>query len=326
MSKCGMRQTVIRILTDIVLLATTAVIIFYLGKALPGFDQYFRLAYGGLILAGGVLLTRDVARIIAVDFKSELGKQAPVLSNAIAVIGYIFSAVAAASYLSFSPTALLAGAAFSGLVFGLALQPTLGSFFAGVLILLSGAVRPGSHVRILSWHIPFQWAFLPGYKYFSPDSVYAGYMGEVKEVGLFFTKIITEEGQMMKIPNTIIATDAAILSYTEENYYFNVRYEFPNRFDPEMVLLRVRELINKYPVVNLFVNEQSDKEFYIIKAVLNAQEKDHALIKSEILTRIIRLHRELEQAEAKTANASGSTGSTGTGSTGTAGTTGKSSL
>jgi small-conductance mechanosensitive channel len=328
-----MRQTVIRILTDLVLLATTAIIIFYLGKALPGFAEYWRLAYGGLILAGGVLLTRDIARIIAVDFKSELGKQAPVLSNAVAVIGYIFSAVAAASYLSFSPTALLATAAVSGLVLGLALQPTLGSFFAGILILLSGAIRPGSQVRILSWHIPFQWAFLPGYKYFSPDSVYAGYMGEVKEVGLFFTKIITEEGQMMKIPNTIIATDAAILSYTEENYIFNVRYEFPNRFDPEMVLLRVRELINKYPVVTLFVNEQSDKEFYIIKAVLNAQEKDHALIKSEILTRIIRLHRELEQGAAKTANTSASTGSTdstgataSTGSTAPVGSVGKSLL
>jgi small conductance mechanosensitive channel len=303
-----MRPTVIRILTDVVLLATTAVALFYLSKALPGYPDYFKYAYGGLILAGGVLVARDVSRIVAVDFKSGLGKEAPVLSNAIAVIGYIASAVASAAYLSFSPTALLAGAAFSGLVLGLALQPTLGSFFAGILILLSGAVRPGSQVRILTWHIPFQWAFTPGYKYFSPDSVYAGYMGEVKEVGLFFTKIITEEGQMMKIPNTIIATDAAILSYTEVNYFFNVRYEFPNRFDPEMVLLRVRELMNKYPVVNLFVNEQSDKEYYIIKAVLNAQEKDHALIKSEILTRIIRLHRELEEAEEAAAKAASSAG------------------
>jgi len=133
-------------------------------------------------------------------------------------------------------------------------------------------------------------------------------MGEVKEVGLFFTKIITEEGQMMKIPNTIIATDAAILSYTEEDYMFNVRYEFSNRFDPEKVLLRVREAINQYPVVNLFVNEQSDKEYYIVKAVLNAREKDHALIKSEILTRLIRIHRELEIAEAKAANSGSSAG------------------
>ncbi|HVC26875.1 MAG TPA: mechanosensitive ion channel domain-containing protein [Nitrososphaerales archaeon] len=303
-----MRPTAIRILTDLAVLATTVIVLFYLSKALPGYSDYFRYAYGGLILAGGVLVARDVSRIVAVDFRSGLGKEALVLSNAIAVIGYIASAVASAAYLSFSPTALLAGAAFSGLVLGLALQPTLGSFFAGVLILLSGAVRPGSHVRILTWRIPFQWAFTPGYKYFSPDSVYAGYMGEVKEVGLFFTKIITEEGQMMKIPNTIIATDAAILSYTQENYFFNVRYEFPNRFDPEVVLLRVRELMNKYPVVNLFVNEQSDKEYYIIKAVLNAQEKDHALIKSDILTRIIRLHRELEEAEAKAASSASSTG------------------
>ena len=97
---------------------------------------------------------------------------------------------------------------------------------------------------------------------------------------------------------------------TEENYFFNVRYEFPNRFDPEMVLLRVREAINKFPVVSLSVNEQSDKEYYIIKAVLNAQEKDHALLKSEILISLIRLRRELEEAETK-ARAVGSGGSTG---------------
>jgi small-conductance mechanosensitive channel len=302
-----MRPTIMRILTDVAVLAVATVLVLYLPRAITGNAEYFKYAYGGLILAGGVIVARDISRIIAVDFKSQLGKEAPVLSNAVAVIGYIVSAVAAAFYLSFSPTALLAGAAFSGLVLGLALQPTLGSFFAGILILLSGAVKPGSQVRILTWHIPFQWAFTPGYKYFSPDSVYAGYMGEVKEVGLFFTKIITEEGQMMKIPNTIIATDAAILSYTEENYFFNVRYEFSNRFDPEMVLLRVREIMNKFPVVNVFVNEQSDKEYYIVKAVLNAKEKEHALIKSEILIYLVRLQKERKEAEARAVDSGKST-------------------
>ncbi len=294
-----MRPTVRRFVTDVILLLATAILLFYLSKAFTGYEEYFRYAYAGLILSGGVLVARALSRVIAVELKSGLGKNAPVLSNAVAVLGYVAAVAASASYLSFSPTALLAGAAFSGLVLGLALQPTLGSFFAGILMLLSGAIRPGSHVRILTWHIPFQWAFTPGYKYFSPDSVYAGYMGEVKEVGLFFTKILTEEGQMMKIPNSILATDAAILSYTEEDYFFNVRYEFPNRFDPEMVLRRVGEAIKDFPVVNLFVNEQSDKEYYIVKAVLNAKDKDHALLKSDILTRLVRLHRELEAADPK---------------------------
>ncbi len=303
-----MARSFTRFLIDVGALAATAAVLYYVGLLVPGFVSYLRYAYAALILVGGVLVSREFSRFIAVEFKPDFRKNAPVAANGIKIAGYILSAAASASYLSFSPTALLATAAFSGLVLGLALQPTLGSFFAGILVLLSGAVRPGSQVRILTWHIPFQWANSPGYKYFSPDSIYAGYMGEVKEVGLFFTKILTEEGQMMKLPNSILATDAAVLSYTEENYFFNVRYEFPNRFDPEMVLLRVRELINKYPVVNLFVNEQSDKEYYIIKAVLNAQEKDHALIKSEILTRVIRLHRELEEAEAKVADATSSTG------------------
>ncbi len=292
-----MRPTFKRLLTDIAILAVALVVVFYLSRAIAGYTENFRFAYAGLILAGGVLLARDASRTIAAEFRSELGKNALVFSNAVAVFGYIIAVVASASYLSFSPTALLAGAAISGIVLGLALQPTLGSFFAGILILTSGAVRPGSQVRILSWHIPFQWAFLPGYKYFSPDSVYAGYMGEVKEVGLFFTKILTEEGQMMKIPNSILATDAAVLSYTQDDYFFNVRYEFSNRFDPEMVLFRIKEDIREFPIVSLVVNEQSDKEYYIVKAVLNAKEKDHALLKSEILTRLIRLHRELEEEE-----------------------------
>jgi len=294
-----MKPTVRRIIIDVFLLAIAAFLVWDLSKAIPGYPDYFRYAYGGLILVSGVAISRDVARIIAVDFRTRLGKEAPLISNTVAAVGYIASAVASGFYVSFSPTALLAGAAFSGIVLGLALQPTLGSFFAGLLILLSGAVKPGSQVRILSWHIPYQWAFTPGYKYFSPDSVYAGYMGEVKEVGLFFTKIITEEGQMMKIPNTIIATDSAILSYTEEDYIFNVRYEFPNRFDPEMVLNRVRDAVRDFPVINAFINEQSDKMFYIVKVVLNAREKDHALLKSEILTRFIKLHKELDAADAR---------------------------
>jgi|SRR5271170_2531132 len=299
-----MARSAFRFLRDAAILLAIAVAVFYLDKAIPQFGSYYKYANAALILTGGVFVSREFSRFIAVEFRPDFKKNAPVAANGIKIAGYIISMLAAASYVSFSPTALLATAAFSGLVLGLALQPTLGSFFAGILVLLSGAIRPGSHVRILTWHIPFQWANAPGYKYFSPDSIYAGYMGEVKEVGLFFTKILTEEGQMMKIPNSILATDAAVLSYTEEDYFFNVRYEFPIRFDPEMVLIRVKEDIDGFPVVNLFINEQSDKEYYIVKMVLNAKEKDHALLKSEILTRLIRLHKELVE-EAKSIGAAG---------------------
>jgi len=289
----GIFRPLRRLIAVFVILAVAAIIVLYLNVMFPDYELYFRYVYTGFILGAGVLISRMLSDFVSRELRPRLHENALILSNVVAIGGYIISAVAAASYASFSPTALLAGAAFSGLVLGLALQPTLGSFFAGILLLVSGAVRPGSQVRILTWHIPFQWAFSPGYKYFSPDAIYAGYMARVIEIGLFFTTIMTEEGQTMKMSNTILATDAAIVSYTGKDYVFNVRYEFSNKFDPEIVLAKVKEATKGYPVLNIYVNEQSDKEFYIVKIVLNARERDHAFLKSEILTKLIRLHSQL---------------------------------
>jgi small-conductance mechanosensitive channel len=283
------------ILAILILVLAIVIVVVYLNFEFPSYEYIFRYTYAGMILIGGVFISRELANLVIKELTPKLDKNALLVSNIVTVVGYIVSAVAAASYLSFSPTALLAGAAFSGLVLGLALQPTLGSFFAGILILVSGTIRPGNQVRILTWHIPFQWAFNPGYKYFSPDQIYAGYMAEVIEIGLFFTTILTEEGQTMKIPNTIIATDAAVITYTNKDYIFNVRYEFPNKFDPELVLGRMHKELKDFPVLHVYINEQSDKEFYIVKVVLNAKEKDHAALKSEILSRFIRLHRQLKE-------------------------------
>ena len=102
----------------------------------------------------------------------------------------------------------------------------------------------------------------------------------------------------MMIPNTIIATDAAVITYTNKDYVFNVRYEFPNRFDPELVLKRVRGKIKDLNALNVFISEQSDKKYYIVKVVLNAKEKDHAITKSQILTHFIKLHKELNENNA----------------------------
>ena len=275
------------------LVAAVAIVLAVLDRYFTSYGYLVTYAYAGVILLGGVFITRELAGLIAREVHGHSERTTLVLKNAITVVGYVLSLIAALSYVSFSPTEFLATAAFGGLVLGLALQPTLGSFFAGILILVSGAIRPGDQVRIMTWHIPFQWASNPGYKYFSPDQIYAGYMAEVIEIGLFFTTIVTEEGQTIKMPNTIIATDAAVVTYTNRDYIFNVRYEFSNKFDPALVLKRVKEEVASYPMINCFINEQSDKGYYIVKVVLNAKEKDHAILKSEILIRLINLDRSL---------------------------------
>ena len=276
----------------VVVLAASAA---YASSLVIAFSSYLRYIYAVIALVGGIAIARELSVAVTDILRPRLHKNSLIVGNVVSVSGFIFSAFLAASFAAISSTTILASAAFGGLVLGLALQPTLGSFFAGLLILGSGTVRPGTQVRILSWHIPFQAALWPVYKYFSPDTVYAGYIGQVVHVGLFFTSIATEEGQLMRIPNTILATDAAIVSYSEKDFVFNVRYEFSIRFEPERVLKELRAALDGYPLLSLLVNEQSDKQFYLVKMVLNAKEKDHAVIKSEILSKIIRIHRELEE-------------------------------
>ena len=289
-----MQRFVLRLLFSIVIIALAIIAALFLGAFLAPNNFPINYLYAAIVLIGGFFLSRELAVAITAILHPRLKNDALVVGNAVSVCGFIASLLAAASFAAISSTAILASATVGGIVLGLALQPTLGSFFAGLLILGSGAVRPGTQVRILSWHIPFQWAFQPGYKYFSPDAIYAGYMGQVVKIGLFFTVIATEEGQIMKIPNTILATDAAIVSYTEKDYVFNVRYEFSVELDPEEVLKEVSAAIRDYPVMSILINEQSDKRFYFVKIVLNARERDHAVLKSEILTKIIRIQKQLE--------------------------------
>ena len=284
-----------------VLVAAAALVLMAVARASAQYAYLSTWGFAAIILLGGVFLTREFASLLTRRLRGHTEKTSLMVRNAVIIVGYLVSAFAALSYVSFSPTSLLATAAFSGLVVGLALQPTLGSFFAGILILTTGAIRPGNQVRIMTWHVPYLGVLTPGYKYFSPDQIYAGYMAEVIEIGLFFTTVVTEEGQTVRFPNTIVATDAAVVTYTNRDYIFNVRYEFSNRFDPDLVLSRVKEALVGYPVINCFINEQSDKEYFIVKVVLNAKEKDHALLKSDILARLINLNRSLSAGAEVTA-------------------------
>jgi len=155
-----------------VVLATASSIFF-------GGSHFLRYVYAAIVLVAGLVISQALARASTVLLRPMFHRNSLVVGNAISIFGSVIAALAAASFAPFSPTELLASAALVAVLLGLALQPTLRCFFAGLLILGSGTVRPGSQVWIISWHIPFQLATLPGYKYFSPDSVYAGYMGEV---------------------------------------------------------------------------------------------------------------------------------------------------
>ncbi|MBS7655963.1 mechanosensitive ion channel family protein [Candidatus Bathyarchaeota archaeon] len=292
-------RRIIKLTITLSLIIFTAIFVTVLKEAsivTPKYAEYLKYVYATIILIGGIIITRQISSLIIESLKLKLEEQALIIGNAISIIGYIVSIATAAAYITSLPEAWLAGAALSGLIIGLAAQPILSNFFSGILMLLTGMIKPGSRIRILTSNIPFQLAHLPNYKYFSHDFIYAGYMGTVLEIGLFYTKVISEKGQIIKIPNTILATNSGVVEYLRnQDYIFNVRYELPISYDPEEALSQINDLLKDMPVSSIKIDEQSDKEYYLVKIVMNAKNYDYAELKSEVLKRLIKIHKKMKE-------------------------------
>jgi small-conductance mechanosensitive channel len=117
------------------------------------------------------------------------------------------------------------------------------------------------------------------------------------EVGLLFSTMITDTGLELKIPNQIVI-NSAIMSYTPEHSSerrIRVRYEFKVDYDPDLVLNRVKEaLADLGGIGKIIINEQSNQEYYIILVEFEVSiGEDWATMKSEILERLVKVHRAL---------------------------------
>lgn len=122
-----------------------------------------------------------------------------------------------AGTLGIKTTSFVAILASAGLAFGLALQGSLANFAGGVLILL--------------------------FKPFEVDDYISGQNieGTVKEIQLFFTRILTLNGETVFIPNGALANNN-ITNFTREG---KIRLSIPFGIAYEADLLAVRKIIEQ---------------------------------------------------------------------------------
>ncbi|MCS7133972.1 MAG: mechanosensitive ion channel family protein [Candidatus Caldarchaeum sp.] len=250
----------------------------------------------GTVLAGAYLV-RVTASYVVKTFQPLVGQQAIGGSLIIQLIGYIFIAFFLLSSLGVSPETALAGGTITGLVVGLAGQTTLSNVIAGIILLVSRPFKIGDRVAVVTSSVPYQWAFLPGYKYFSRDYVVPAYTGVVENMSLMYTTIVTDDKLVIRIPNNIILANSAIANYSEVSERVRkLRYEFPIDIDPNLVIERLKTSLSEIDEVKqIYLEEQSDKTHYIVTIVFEAPLQLWHEIKSKILAKVITVHREVKQ-------------------------------
>ncbi|MEM0215921.1 MAG: mechanosensitive ion channel [Candidatus Bathyarchaeia archaeon] len=284
----------VSILTMLWILTIPAILPEDIRVAYLGYANIIRVV---TIIIFGVLILELVASLITRRLK-HLGREIYLVRNVILVTGYIVIGLMVLAVFEVTGITAVAGATVSGLIIGLGLQPILANLFAGLIILGTGFLKPGAEVKI-SGGLPLSTVAFPAYKMFSRDEFIPTLRGVVVEVGLLHTKILSDSGEIVKIPNNLAFSNSVVMEEKEEPKTVRVRYEFPVTYDPDDVLKRVQDALSeKFHDFKVYVEEQSDKNYYIIlviaKTLPNVKVRD---FRSEILKQVIKVHRKLAKEQ-----------------------------
>lgn len=257
--------------------------------------EYFKYIGAITSLAVGYIVVKLFSTAIASKLK-DLGPSAFLIRNVVMVFGYIVIAVVALSFFEISGMVSLAGATFSGLIVGFGLQPVLANFFAGIILLGSGHLKPGYSVKISGTSLPVSTISFPAYKLFSINEYIPSISGKVLEVGLMFTKVISTHGELVKIPNNLLLTSSIVREEISEEKRVRIRYELPLTCDPELSLKELEKEFSSEEDVELYIEEQSDKNFYIVALSAKVPSNQKLMkYRSFLLMRLIKTHRSLIQ-------------------------------
>ncbi len=269
-------------------------LIYYISLALlkwGGLGEYENLLRGVIIAVVGITLANLVGNAVITHLRPTIGARAYGVGNLVKVIGVLVAVFAALVISRVGAELAVVGGTVTGLVLGLALQPVLSNMFAGLLILGTRFVTVGDTVRIVTSQIPYQWTFLPGYKYFSPDYIAPGYKGKVVEIGLFYSTLVMDTGYELRVPN-IVLLNSGVVDYTprwSETQVVTVRVELPlSAISINTLQSEILSELEGFDVVAVDFTEQSDKDFVIIRVKVKTPiYRDWRYVKSEVLKRLL---------------------------------------
>jgi small-conductance mechanosensitive channel len=184
------------------------------------------------------LVIRRVVFKIGVRFYAR--NIASIVSKIIYYVVLLIALSTALGYLGVELTGLIIAGGFAGIIVGVALQPLMASFFAGLYVMAERVIQQGEVVSI------------------------GNTMGEVVEVSLMFTKIRTFDGVLVTIPNS------QLLSTVIQNYSKAVarRLEFTVSIayseDAEKAYSVIKDAVDNHPYVladpapDIFVSKLGD--------------------------------------------------------------------
>jgi small conductance mechanosensitive channel len=188
------------------------------GYALP--------TYALILLIGGYLGIRVINKALQMVVEPTLGvTRTEGIKNTFELVAGIILIIATFALFGFNLTAALISAGFLGIVLGLAAQQVLGNIFAGLSMLVSKPFEIGDRVTIATSNYG-----LTGSTY-SHESQVSGFNGVVRDVGIFFTRVVLDDGTPATFPNSVVIGALVVNHSRAVGRSVKVRFDLDRRVD-----------------------------------------------------------------------------------------------
>jgi small-conductance mechanosensitive channel len=231
----------------------------------------------------GILGIEMLGFILHISLKSTVkNEESGTLRNLFRIIGYSILILFLLSLFSINITGLLVSAGFLGVVLGLAAQSTLSNFIAGIYLLSSKAFEPEDRVTIHTW----QYNMVP--QSYPHDKFVPGFSGVIKNIGLLYTELTSDENIPVYVPNSIVV-QALVLNYRRatENT-ISLQFDLSVDISYSDIKKVVKEVLENKKIKSYHMNiEYLHNDVYVITVNLVYDFKERRELRSEIYEKII---------------------------------------
>ncbi len=232
------------LLTVIILAALTYIVAFLSDLFLPAYKTYISEVTSAVIVGlGGYVIVKIIMDIISPYFFSRMDQGvAHTARLAVSVALYAIVVLAVLSALGVNLTGVALGGTVAGIAIGLAAQTVFSNVLAGFMVSSSKTLKPGDSVILESW-------------------IWGTIVGKVTNVSLLFTEVRTQNGNLVKVPNSAFLGNT---TFTKLNRMEDEKLEYPLQvtINADVKAEQVFSLAQSY------IKDYFDKEKLTIPTVL----------------------------------------------------------
>lgn len=228
------------IFTAAAILTTWVAVRYWLITGLSSSTRSVRFLDIAIILSTGLIAIIFLTRWISPSITEFVG---PTQTNAVKILlqltGLALVGLVVFSLLGVNIVSALIGIGFFGIVVGLAAQAVLGNLLSGIMLLASRPFYINDRIALITWQ----------YGKFPPSLVHGwlepSYTGVVRGITLMYTKIQTDSGALVNIPNGIVTQSMVMnLSHGKQSR-IGTQFEVPLQVDPEDLHKRLNMQLSK---------------------------------------------------------------------------------